>query len=33
MDGTFVSVLSWYDNEWGFSTRMSDTAVAWSKLI
>ena len=33
MDGTFVSILSWYDNEWGFSTRMSDTAVAWSKLI
>jgi glyceraldehyde 3-phosphate dehydrogenase len=33
MDGTFVSILSWYDNEWGFSTRMSDTAVAWAKLI
>ncbi len=33
MDGTFVSIMSWYDNEWGFSTRMSDTAVAWSKLI
>ncbi len=33
MDGTFVSVLSWYDNEWGFSTRMSDTAVAWATLI
>jgi glyceraldehyde 3-phosphate dehydrogenase len=33
MDGNFVSVLSWYDNEWGFSTRMSDTAVAWAKLI
>jgi glyceraldehyde 3-phosphate dehydrogenase len=33
MDGTFASVLSWYDNEWGFSTRMSDTAVAWAKLI
>jgi glyceraldehyde 3-phosphate dehydrogenase len=33
MDGTFVSILSWYDNEWGFSTRMSDTAIAWSKLI
>src|SRR5476649_2052796 len=27
MDGTFVSILSWYDNEWGFSNRMSDTAV------
>ncbi len=26
--GTFVRVLSWYDNEWGFSNRMSDTAVA-----
>ncbi|MHA1112891.1 MAG: type I glyceraldehyde-3-phosphate dehydrogenase [Alphaproteobacteria bacterium] len=27
VDGTFVRVLSWYDNEWGFSNRMSDTAV------
>jgi glyceraldehyde 3-phosphate dehydrogenase len=27
-----VRVLSWYDNEWGFSNRMSDTAVAMSKL-
>jgi glyceraldehyde 3-phosphate dehydrogenase len=26
--GTFVRVMSWYDNEWGFSCRMSDTAVA-----
>jgi glyceraldehyde 3-phosphate dehydrogenase len=33
MDGTFVRVLSWYDNEWGFSNRMSDTAVAMAKLI
>lgn len=33
MDGNFVSVLSWYDNEWGFATRMSDTAIAMSKLI
>ena len=33
MDGNFVSVLSWYDNQWGFATRMSDTAVAMSKLI
>ncbi|EJM99488.1 type I glyceraldehyde-3-phosphate dehydrogenase [Phyllobacterium sp. YR531] len=33
MDGTFVRVLSWYDNEWGFSSRMSDTAVAFGKLI
>ncbi|HVY87377.1 MAG TPA: type I glyceraldehyde-3-phosphate dehydrogenase [Hyphomonadaceae bacterium] len=33
MEGTMVSVMSWYDNEWGFSTRMSDTAVAWAKLI
>ncbi|MBO0333410.1 type I glyceraldehyde-3-phosphate dehydrogenase [Sneathiella sp. CAU 1612] len=28
IDGTFVRVLSWYDNEWGFSNRMSDTALA-----
>ncbi len=33
MDGTMVSVLSWYDNEWGFSSRMSDVAVAMAKLI
>lgn len=33
MDGNFVRILSWYDNEWGFSNRMSDTAVAMSKLI
>ncbi|MEQ1578279.1 MAG: type I glyceraldehyde-3-phosphate dehydrogenase [Hyphomicrobium sp.] len=33
MDGTLVRVLSWYDNEWGFSNRMSDTAVAMAKLI
>jgi glyceraldehyde 3-phosphate dehydrogenase len=29
---TFVRVVSWYDNEWGFSNRMADTAVAMSKL-
>ena len=33
MDNTFVRVLSWYDNEWGFSNRMSDTAVAIGKII
>ncbi|GBU19766.1 MULTISPECIES: type I glyceraldehyde-3-phosphate dehydrogenase [Methylobacterium] len=33
MDGTFVRILSWYDNEWGFSNRMADTAVAMAKLI
>lgn len=33
MEGTLVSILSWYDNEWGFSNRMSDTAVAMGKLI
>ncbi len=33
MDGNFVSILSWYDNEWGFSNRMADTAVAMGKLI
>ncbi len=33
MEGTFVRILSWYDNEWGFSNRMSDTAVALAKLI
>jgi len=33
MDGTFVRVMSWYDNEWGFSNRMLDTAAAMGKLI
>ncbi len=33
MDGNLVAVLSWYDNEWGFSNRMIDTAVAMGKLI
>src|SRR3546814_10905523 len=30
--GNLVRVLSWYDNEWGFSNRMADTAVAMAKL-
>ena len=33
MDGTLVRVMSWYDNEWGFSNRMADVAVAMGKLI
>ncbi len=33
MDGTFVRILAWYDNEWGFSNRMADTAVAMAKLL
>jgi glyceraldehyde 3-phosphate dehydrogenase len=33
MDGNFVSILTWYDNEWGFSNRMADTAVAFAKTI
>ncbi|SOB99769.1 type I glyceraldehyde-3-phosphate dehydrogenase [Rhodobacter maris] len=33
MDGTMVRILTWYDNEWGFSNRMGDTAVAMGKLI
>ena len=33
VDGTFVRMLSWYDNEWGFSNRMIDTAVAMGKLV
>jgi glyceraldehyde 3-phosphate dehydrogenase (phosphorylating) len=33
IDGTFARVMSWYDNEWGFSNRMADTAVAMGKLI
>jgi glyceraldehyde 3-phosphate dehydrogenase (phosphorylating) len=31
IDGTTVKVCAWYDNEWGFSNRMLDTALAWSK--
>jgi glyceraldehyde 3-phosphate dehydrogenase len=33
MDGNLVRILTWYDNEWGFSNRMGDTAVAFAKLI
>jgi glyceraldehyde 3-phosphate dehydrogenase len=33
VDGRLVRVLAWYDNEWGFSNRMSDTAVAMGKLL
>ncbi|MDZ4776766.1 MAG: type I glyceraldehyde-3-phosphate dehydrogenase [Alphaproteobacteria bacterium] len=33
MDGNFCSILTWYDNEWGFSNRMADTAVAFAKTI
>ena len=33
MEGKLVRVLSWYDNEWGFANRMSDTAVAMGKLL
>jgi glyceraldehyde 3-phosphate dehydrogenase len=33
MDATFCSILTWYDNEWGFSNRMLDTSVAMAKLI
>ena len=33
IDGGLGRVLSWYDNEWGFSTRMADTALAVAKLF
>ena len=33
MGGRFARVLSWYDNEWGFSNRMADTAVAMGKFL
>jgi glyceraldehyde 3-phosphate dehydrogenase len=33
VDGKLVRVLAWYDNEWGFSNRMADTAVAMGKLL
>src|SRR5471032_1972522 len=31
LEGTLVKVCAWYDNEWGFSNRMLDTTLAWSK--
>jgi glyceraldehyde 3-phosphate dehydrogenase len=33
LDGNFVQAMGWYDNEWGFSNRMADTAIAMGKLI
>jgi len=33
IDGDFVRVMAWYDNEWGFSNRMADAAVKMGKLI
>ena len=33
LPGNFVRILSWYDNEWGFSNRMSDTAIAMGKFL
>ena len=33
MPGNFIRILSWYDNEWGFSNRMLDTAVVMGKLL
>jgi glyceraldehyde 3-phosphate dehydrogenase len=33
MEGTLCSILTWYDNEWGFSNRMGDTAVHFGSLI
>ena len=32
INGNFVRIMTWYDNEWGFSNRMSDTAIAMAKL-
>jgi glyceraldehyde 3-phosphate dehydrogenase len=33
IDGTLVRIMTWYDNEWGFSNRMSDTAVALAQTL
>lgn len=33
LEGTMCRILTWYDNEWGFSNRMADTAIAMGKLI
>jgi glyceraldehyde 3-phosphate dehydrogenase len=32
IDGTLVRILAWYDNEWGFSNRMSDTSNVWAAV-
>ncbi|MGF1640732.1 MAG: type I glyceraldehyde-3-phosphate dehydrogenase [Rhodospirillales bacterium] len=32
IDGTLVRILAWYDNEWGFSNRMCDTANVWASV-
>jgi glyceraldehyde 3-phosphate dehydrogenase len=32
IEGTLVKVFAWYDNEWGFSNRVLDTTIAWSKV-
>ncbi len=33
LQGTLVKACAWYDNEWGFSNRMLDTTIAWSKAV
>jgi len=33
MDGNFVNILGWYDNEWGFSNRMCDVTAAFAKTL
>ncbi len=33
MDGNFVNILGWYDNEWGFSNRMADVTAAFAKTL
>ncbi len=33
IEGNLVKVCAWYDNEWGFSNRMLDTTLAWSRAV
>jgi glyceraldehyde 3-phosphate dehydrogenase len=33
MDGNFVNIMGWYDNEWGFSNRMADVTAAFAKTL
>jgi glyceraldehyde 3-phosphate dehydrogenase len=33
MNNKLIRILSWYDNEWGFSNRMLDTAAAMAKFL
>jgi glyceraldehyde 3-phosphate dehydrogenase len=33
IDGNFVNIMGWYDNEWGFSNRMADVTAVFAKTL